>query len=249
VWGEHVTSDAQTVKNTGSPNKIAVYTHGGGVSQAKLLHHSVPTNDAHAQPGMVLDRSGRLHVITGGHASHFFYIATIKSVDDPDFDIMSTWTQLQPVVTELNANVEPCQHNTPGLPGGCQTYLSFMRDQQDTLHIVYRQYRTDRNGQHGKRRYAALTYQKKPANAGWGRAIVLVVPPLAGYWNYHHHMTMDRDGRIFLTYTHSDTTSAAKSRRPYSDIPMFQLSSMLFSADAGETWTLVTTNTFRAGFH
>ena len=128
----------------------------------------------------------------------------------------------QPVVTELNAEVEPCQHNTPGLPGGCQTYLSFMRISRIPCTLSIAKYRTDRHGQHGKRRYAALTYQKKPANADWGRAIVLVVPPLA--WVLELSSPHDDGSRrpVFLTYTHSDSSNEGKSRRPYSDIPMFQ---------------------------
>jgi len=226
VWGEVTNEDVR-----GMPTYVATYDHASGkVGEKVFLAHAPPINDVHNVPGICLDSEGYLHVIAGAHGQPFQYMKSLK----PN-DAYGGWTEPQPVLTAGRISATSDEDGDGG-----QTYASLVCDPQDTLHIAFRQWRQDADEHYPGRVYAALSVQSKPKDGPWGPARPIVIPPVAGYSIYYHKLTIDRTGRLYLSYSYwtSDTTYQ-------SDFPdRYHNNAVLVSKDAGKTWKLAQTEDF-----
>jgi hypothetical protein len=126
---------------------------------------------------------------------------------------------------------------------GRQTYISLVCGPDDTLHIAYRQWRRNVDQFHPSQTYAALSYQSKPKEGPWGPARPLVIPALPGYSIYYHKLTIDRRGRLYLSYSYWSDDKTYQD-----DFPgRYVNPAVLTSGDGGTTWKLADTNDFRTG--
>lgn len=226
VWGEIAPDDAP-----GVPEYVATYDHATGkVSPKVLLGYGPPVNDVHNVPAITQDSRGYLHVVIGSHGQAFQYVRSLRPGD------ASEWTKPVPV---LSAGYVDDKTDADG--AGRQTYISLVCDQQDTLHIAFRQWRRNVDQHHPGQIYAALSVQSKPAGGEWSAAQPIVVPPVPGYSIYYHKLTTDRRGRLFLSYSY--WTSHVYQE----DFPdRYHDNAVVMSEDGGKTWRLLQTPTLAA---
>jgi len=257
VWGEVAPDDAP-----GVPTYIATYDHAtrtvnrarpavkdrsgrpavgrppdgpGPRSAGKkvLLAYGPPVNDVHNVPAITMDSEGYLHVLTGAHGDQFKYLRSLK----PN-DAYSGFTEPVPI---LDAGYVDDKTGPKGT--GRQTYISLVCGPDDTLYTAYRQWRRNVDNYHGDLNYAALSFQSKPKNGPWGPAQPLVIPPVPGYSIYYHKLTIDRRGRLFLSYSHW-----TEDKTYQDDFPgRYNHSAILMSPDGGKTWKLAETRDFADG--
>lgn len=227
VWGEVAPTGTAQQAPPGVPEYIATYDHATGKLGTKvLLGYAPPVDDVHNVPAVCQDSRGYLHVVLGAHGQAFQYTRSLN----PN-DAYGGWTKPVPV---LSAGVVDAKNPPPGRAG--QTYISLVCDDQDTLHIAYRQWRQDVDAHHPGQIYAALSVQSKPDGRDWGPARPLVIPPVPGYSIYYHKLTVDRAGRLYLSYSYW-----ADDETYQSDFPdRYHFRAVLTSADHGKTWRLLT---------
>jgi hypothetical protein len=228
VWGEIAPDDAP-----GVPEYVATYDHATGKVGAKvLLGHGPPVNDVHNVPAVCQDSRGFIHVIVGSHGEAFQYARSLK----PN-DAYGGWTKTEPVLAGGYVD-----DKTDADGSGRQTYCSLVCGPDDALYIAYRQWRRNVDRFHPNQIYAALSVQRKPPDGPWGPAQPIVVPPVPGYSIYYHKLTVDRKGRLYLSYNHW-TNHGYQQEWP----ELYHNRAMVTSADGGKTWKLVTTEDFVAG--
>jgi len=205
-----------------------------------LLAYSRPGNDGHAQPGIVIDSQGYLHVIAGAHGQPFQYRRTLVP-----YTAYEGWSQLEPVGTTG-------YRSNPGAPQeGRQTYLAFVCDQNDIVHLAYRQWRRDTDSWFGGALYGALSYQRRDPLLGWTEPQVLVVPPYADYSIYDQTLSLDHSGRLYLS---ASCTAGAEDSERKAAVAQWKLSGregpqppeylrrmVLVSDDGGVTWRFAAT--------
>jgi len=229
VWGEIAEDDAP-----GVPTYIATYDHATGkLGEKVFIDHGPPVNDVHNVPAICLDSEGIIHVVTGAHGQAFKYVRSLK----PN-DAYGGWTEPVPV---LNAGYVDDTTDEDG--DGRQTYISLVCDPDDTLHIAYRQWRRGVDPYHDGENYAALSVQSKPKDGPWGAARPIVVPAVPGYSIYYHKLTVDRRGRLFLSYSYWTSDTSYQSEFP----DRYHNRAVVLSTDAGEHWKLAETRDFAAG--
>jgi len=225
VWGEVDDSGA-----SGVPTYAATYSHDTGeVGPKVLLAYAPPVNDVHNAPGICMDSEGYLHAITGSHGQPFKYVRSLK----PN-NAYSGWTEPEDVLTGGSLD------RKTGKGRGRQTYLALLCDSKDTLHIAFRQWRSGIDEYFDGDLYAALSYQRKKKGQKWEDGRPLVVPPLPSYSIYYHKLTVDRNDRLYLSYSYytSDTTYQE-------DLPgQYNNRAVIMSPDGGEKWKLVETDDF-----
>jgi hypothetical protein len=218
----------------GAPTYIATYDHATKTLGKKVfLAHAPPVNDVHNVPAISMDSDGYLHVLTGAHGEPFRYLRSLKPND--------AYSGFTKPVEILSAGCVDDKSDADG--HGKQTYISLVCGPDDTLHTAYRQWRRNVDEHHPGQMYAALSYQRKPKNGNWSPAQPLVVPPVPNYSIYYHKLTIDRRGRLFLSYNHwcNDETYQG-------DFPdRYHHRAVLMSPDGGLTWKLAETEDFRAG--
>jgi hypothetical protein len=100
-----------------------------------------------------------------------------------------------------------------------------------TLHTAFRLW------QRGKEpfplsSYATLAYQRKRPGQDWEPPKVLVVPPLSEYSVFYHRLTVDRKGRLFLSYDYWSTFWFYRNDHPG------RRRALILSPDGGNTWKL-----------
>ena len=83
--------------------------------------------------------------------------------------------------------------------------------------------------------FLTLSHQRKAPGGPWEEPRTLVVPPFSEYSVYYHRLTIDRTGRLFLSYDYWSTywfyrTDHRGRRR-----------TLLVSPDGGTTWKLAET--------
>ena len=224
VWAE-VTDE----KVPGSPTYVATYDHATGrLGDKVFLAYAPPINDVHNTPSICLDSEGYLHVITGAHGASFYYLRSKHP-----HDATGGWTTPAPTLTTGHKGKD-------GKESGRQTYLAFVCDPNDTLHIAFRQWRRGVDPYHTGRLYAALSYQRKKKGQPWEDGRPLLVSPVPSYSIFYHKLGMDHRGRLYLSYSYWSTAKA------YKGLPgRYHFRSMLCSRDAGHTWHLATTGDFR----
>ena len=198
----------------GVPTYVATYDRQTGrLGDPVLVGYGSPPNDVHNSPSITIDSQGYLHVLAGTHGQPFQYARSLE----PN-DAHSGWTEAVPVGEGLR-----------------QTYIGLVCGPDDTLHLVFRLwwYATD---PFPKSHHATLAYQRKRPGQPWETPRVLIVPPFSEYSIFYHRLTIDRLGRLFLSYDYWSTywfyrTDHRGSRR-----------ALLTSADGGQTWKLAQTS-------
>lgn len=206
----------------GSPTYVAAFDRRTRtVSQKHLVARALPANDCHTTPGICLDGEGYLHLVTGAHTKPFRYAHSRLPYD------ITLWTGATKV---LDSGWRTAGMDRDGR--ALQTYLSFVCDERDTLHIVFRQARRGIDALFDGRAYRALCHQSRPARGRWSAATVLVAGTRqAGYVNYYQRLAISPDGRLFLSlnyYTHDRPVPL----RPYGRFRQ----RMLLVSDDGVVW-------------
>lgn len=207
VWGE-ATDPAHP--GPGVPAFVATYDRETRqLGRAVLVGCGAPPNDIHNSPGITMDSRGYLHVLAGTHGQPFPYARSLE----PN-DAAGGWTEPAPTGADLR-----------------QTYVGMVCGPDDTLHAAFRMWRTGVEP-FPAATHATLAYQRKRPGQPWEAPRVLVVPPFSEYSVFYHRLTIDRKGRLFLSY---DCWSTHWFYR--NDLPG-RRRTMLMSPDGGETWKL-----------
>ncbi|NQU19843.1 MAG: BNR-4 repeat-containing protein [Candidatus Nealsonbacteria bacterium] len=207
AWAEATDPEADV---PGVPTYVATYDRKTRtLGKPALVGYGLPPNDIHNSPSITIDSQGYLHVLVGTHGRPFPYARSLK----PN-DAHTGWTRPVPMGDGLR-----------------QTYIGLVCDRDDTLHAVFRLWRSAVEpfpaSHHG-----TLAYQRKRPGQPWEAPRVLIVPPFSEYSVYYHRLTIDRRGRLFLSYDYWSTywfyrNDHRGSRR-----------ALLTSPDGGETWKL-----------
>ncbi|MBE3576465.1 MAG: BNR-4 repeat-containing protein [Limnochordales bacterium] len=226
TWAE-ITEEAVP----GVPTFVATYyADTNTLGKKHLVAYGPPVNDSHNTPGICIDSKGILHLISGSHGDNFYYSRSLKP-----YTADEGWTDPVPVL------------NTGWRDGkgerGRQTYLAFVCDGEDTLHIAFRQWRQGVDPFFGGQYYGALAYQRKPAGGTWSEPTVLVVPPVQGYSIYYHKLSLDRRGRLYLSYSYRSDAGLYYDFMP----GYYHFRAVLLSADGGRSWHLASTEDFIEG--
>jgi hypothetical protein len=210
VWAE-ATDPAEKVP--GVPTYVATYDRATGrLSKPVLVAHGPPANDVHNTPSITIDRQGYLHVLAGTHGQPFPYARSLEANDT-----QGGWTAPAPVGEGLRL-----------------TYIGLVCGRDDTLHLVCRYWRSQEEPFPASH-YGTLAHLRKPSGKPWEAPRVLIVPPFSEYSVYYHRLTIDRIGRLFLSYDMWSTywfyrTDHRGNRR-----------ALLLSPDGGKTWKLAET--------
>jgi len=206
VWGE-ATEPAE--KAPGVPTYAATWDRETGkLSAPVLISHGAPANDVHNTPSITMDSQGYLHALAGTHGRPFPYARSLKPND------ASGWTEAQPA--------------GEGLP---QTYVGFVCGADDTLHLVFRLWRSGVEPFPASQ-HATLAWQRKRPGQAWEPPQVLVVPPFSEYSVFYHRLTIDHAGRLFLSYDYWSTHWF------YRNDHLGSRRALLMSPDGGDTWKL-----------
>jgi len=209
IWAE---ATEPTEKVPGVPTYVVTYNRAtGALGTPALVGYGAPPNDIHNSPSITMDSQGYLHVLAGTHGRPFQYARSLE----PN-DASSGWTEAEPVGEDLP-----------------QTYIGLVCGPDDTLHLAYRLWRYGQPP-HPHSHHATLAYQRKPFGKPWEEPRVLIVPPFSEYSVYYHRLTIDRKGRLFLSYDHWSTFWF------YRNDHLGRRRSLIMSADGGIDWQLAT---------
>ena len=217
------------MSTSGSPTYVAAYDHKTRtLGPSKLVGYAPPPDDCHNTPGISVDSTGHLHIITGAHGMPFHHVRSRKPLDAE-----GKWVG-------PDAILKTGYKTDEGKEEARQTYLAMVIDAEGTIHVVFRQWRQGVDEHHGGKNYAALSYQRKRKGRHWEDARPLVIAPVPGYSIYYHKLALDRRGRLFLSYSYWSTTP------PYKDAPgRYNHRALLASPDGGDTWRLASTEDFQ----
>ena len=222
-------------RGTGStPTYAATYDAATNtVGASTLVARSIPANDLHCTPGIVMDSAGVLHVVAGAHGRPFKYAHSTSPLST------ARWTKQTSV---LDTGYLDKTTDADGL--GKQTYLSMVIGPDDVVHIAVRQSRRNVDSHFRGYSYDALVHQSlAPGQTKWSQPDLIVVPPLAGYSQYYQKLTVDRLGRLFVSasyFSRRDPPATRTFRR-------FHHRMVLISEDGGHAWRFATTADFLAG--
>lgn len=207
VWAE-ATEPAENVP--GVPTYAVTYDRTTGkLGRPALVGYGAPPNDVHNSPSITMDSQGYLHVLTGTHNKPFQYTRSLQ----PN-DASGGWTPAEPVGQDLP-----------------QTYIGLVCGPDDTLHLAYRLWRYG-EPPYPNSHHATLAYSRKRPGQPWEAPRLLVVPPFSEYSVYYHRLTIDRRGRLFLSYDYWSTLWF------YRNDHWGKRRSLLTSPDGGSTWKL-----------
>lgn len=220
-------------RTRGTPTYVGVYEHEThSVTQRVRAAFGHPANDCHCTPALAIDSAGVLHLVAGAHARPFRYTYSVRPLD------ISAWA---PEVKVLDSGYWTKGTGHGGM--GKQAYASLVCTPDDALHLVFRQTRRFRGGRFPKMAYCALCYQTRPAGGPWSKVRMLAYPVAGpGYTNFFQKLTLDRDGRLYLSfsvYRHSDSPVI------YRRLQRFRYR-MLWWSDDGHSWAFATTETFNS---
>ena len=236
--------DSTPRPSRGSPVYVTTYDRQArALGPPVLLARSLLGNDGHAQPGIALDSKGYLHVIAGAHGHPFLYRQSLVPLA-----AYQGWSQVEAVGTTGYA----VRVGSP--EEGRMTYLAFVCDQQDRLHIAYRQWRRNTNSYFNGALFGALSYQRRDPLLGWTPPRPLVIPPYKDYSIYAQALSLDRRGQLFLSAScmagaEGSNRKAALERWRQSGSegpqpPLYLRRMVLVSADGGDTWRLAASEDF-----
>ena len=207
VWAEATEPDENA---PGVPTFAATYDRETAtLSAPALVGYGPPANDVHNTPSITMDSKGYLHVLVGTHGRPFQYARSLAPNSAAD-----GWT--------------PAEYIGPGLR---QTYVGMVCGQDDTVHIVFRLWRDD-TAYFPASHYATLGYMRKPVDGPWSEPRPLVIAPFSEYSVFRHRLTIDRTGRLFLSYLCWPTFWFYRMDQRELE------RALLTSADQGVTWKL-----------
>ncbi len=213
----------------GSPVFIATYdAKKRRITARRRIGFARPTDDFHDTPGICIDSRGYLHVVIGSHGGRFRYIRSRRPRS-----IVAGWTRPR---TMLESGYRKADTDADGR--GRQTYVSLVCGADDTLHVVFRQWRAGLDRYFGGAGYGALSHQWRRPGRGWSQPRIVVVPPSYGYVNYYQKLAIDRRGRLFLSLScwlgsESLESRAVQSRARYRR-------RMVLVCDDGRSWRFAT---------
>ena len=211
VWAEATEPDEDV---PGVPTYVATYDRDTGrLGDPVLVGYGAPPNDVHNTPCITMDSRGYLHVVVGTHGRTFQYARSLA----PN-DAYSGWTEAEDV-----------------WEGVRQTYVGLVCDPEDTLHLVYRLW-WEGVDPFPASSYATLSHQRKRSGEPWEEPRTLIVPPFSEYSIYYHRLTIDRRGRLFLSYNYWSTYWFYRSDH------RGDRRALLVSEDRGESWRLAETS-------
>lgn len=207
IWAE-ATDPEESVP--GVPTYAATFDRDTAtLSAPSLIGYGPPANDVHNTPCITMDSKGYLHVLIGTHGRTFKYSRSLE----PN-TAAAGWTEAEDVG-----------------PGLRQTYVGMVCGKDDVLHVVFRLWFEDMT-YFPAGHYACLTYMSKRPGEPWSAPRPLVAPPFSEYSVFYHRLTIDREGRLFLSYDYWSTywfyrTDHRGTRR-----------ALIMSSDEGATWKL-----------
>ncbi len=207
AWAEATDPGAHV---PGVPTYVATYDRNTRtLGRPALVGYGPPPNDIHNSPSITIDSRGYLHVLVGTHGRPFPYARSLQ----PN-DAHGGWTEPAPLGEGLR-----------------QTYIGLVCGPDDTLHAVFRLWRSGAEpfpaSHHG-----TLACQRKRPGQPWEPPRVLIVPPFSEYSVYYHRLTIDRRGRLFLSYDYWSTYWF------YRNDHRGDRRALLTSPDGGRTWKL-----------
>lgn len=215
VWGEVSDVNISRKKIPGVPVFVRMYDKKIKTLTAPVLvGFGPPPNDIHNIPGLTMDSEGFLHVLTGTHGRPFQYTRSLHPLSVTD-----GWTRADPLLD-------------PKIPYSTQTYLGLVTGQDNTLHTIFR-YWQHNTEPFPDTHYATLAYMSKKQGEEWSEPQILIKAPLSHYSNFRHRLTVDRKGRLFISYDYWSTYWFYRNDRKYSERVL------LMSSDGGKTWKLV----------
>ena len=154
VWGE-ATEDAVP----GVPTYVATCDQQTRLLGPKVfVGYAPPVNDVHNVPAVCLDSAGFVHLVTGAHGAHFMYRRSLQpnTVD----------AGLTEAVPTLESGYVDKTTDADG--DGRQTYCSLVCDDQDTLHIAFRQWRQGVDPTMAVRTTPPSPCRASPSDQPWG---------------------------------------------------------------------------------
>ena len=211
IWGEATDPDGD---EPGVPARVATWDRSEGrwLGEPALVGYGPPANDVHNTPSLTMDSQGHLHTLTGTHGSPFAYARSRRpNTAHEGFS--------EPELVEADLR---------------STYVGLVCDPHDTLHLVFRAWATD-GVYHPVSHYANLGYKRKPKGRHWEPMQRLAVAPFSEYSIWYHRLTIDRKGRLLVSFDYWSTywfyrTDHVGTRRK-----------TILSADGGDSWTLLRT--------
>ncbi len=172
---------------------------------------AVPDN--HNSPGITVDSRGYLHIVLGAHHDNFQYMKSEQPNNANRWSTPKAFGEIK----RVRGNGSPL---TPEDSAPSYTYVGLVCDKSDVLHVVARwagvAYKfqmvhmkksaltaPDAEWDRFKDRYSASYYPSintifKPETTFAHQH--LVVPASTGYIVYHHKVSVDRFGRLFVAY-------------------------------------------------
>jgi hypothetical protein len=215
IWGEATEPDADA---PGVPAYVATYDRARGrwLGDPVCVGYGPPANDVHNTPSLVIDSEGYLHTLTGTHGSPFAY-ARSRAPDTAHEGFT------EPVLVE---------------EGLRSTYIGLVCGPDDTLHLVFRTW-TEDGEYHPVSHYANLGYKRRQKGGDWEPMRRLAVAPFTEYSIWYHRLTVDRRGRLYVSFDYWSTfwfyrTDHVGARRK-----------TIWSEDGGQTWQLLRTADLR----
>ncbi len=178
-----------------------------------LIGYGAPANDTHNRPSITMDSKGYLHALTGTHNATFNYARSLE----PN-NAHGGWTEAEPVG-------EPMR----------QTYIGLVCAPDDTLHLINRQFLYETEP-HKASHHAVLAHQIKRPGQPWEAPRVLIIPPLSEYSIYYHRLTVDRAGRLLLSYDYWSTMWF------YRNDHRGKRRTSIISDDGGQSWRFLFTD-------
>ena len=224
VWGEMVLTEDEPKGSPMMGASLNLKTR--ELSAPVEFSRTFPANDIHNNPAICADSQGILHIMTGSHQRLFDYLYSLQP---------GTFSGglSEPVHTVSTSYLQKKNYTKGG-----QTYVSLVCDHQDTLHLV------NRDESHipshlGGQYHLNMVYQRKKKGAAWEKPKIVVRTPSPGYSCYYQKLALDRNGKLYLSYSYTNRTP------PYNDIPLHNFRAMIASDNGGDDWHLVTTDDFK----
>ncbi len=205
AWGEATDPQAEV---PGVPTYVGAYDRATDtLREPDLIGYGPPANDGHNSPSITMDSAGRPHVLIGTHGRPFGYSERLED---------GSWTE-------------------PVLPGEglSQTYIGMVCGPDDTLHVVFRLWRSGEpypNASH-----ATLAYMRKRPGQPWEEPKILARAPFSEYSVFYHRLTIDQEGRLFISYDYWSTYWFYRNDHPG------DRRAVIMSPDGGDTWKMAET--------
>lgn len=195
----------------GVPTYTATYHRKSGVLSAPVfLTYSPPVNDVHNMSTLLVDNKGNRHVIIGAHGRPFQYLYCPVATDN--------WSKAEPI-----SSMD-------------QTYVGAVLGANDEIHLFCR---TWRRGNRFPGMFDAALYYQHMKDGVWEEQKPFVLAPLPGYSIFYHRLTVDRKGKLYLSFDYWSTWSAYRDSYLTSADARQGKSRLLLSSDDGHDWAIV----------